>query len=107
MSPEATRVRGARVIMQPAPKFEIDESRCTTPMACGKCLRACPQMVFRVETKKYERLKETNPNEPGSYKLEGWWRYACTLCLDCIRVCPVDAIKIITHDGRTYGPNDV
>lgn len=77
-----------------SPKITIDYSRCTIPFDCKLCLRTCPTSVFRVETLKSERGKETNKKEPGAYKVEPWFRDRCTTCMDCVRVCPVDAITI-------------
>ena len=85
--------------MRKAPKIEVDAAKCTTPLACRKCLEVCPQAIFHVETMKYERLRETDPKEPGSYGLDARWRYACTLCNACIDVCPVDAITIKIEEG--------
>ena len=85
--------------MQKAPKIEIDHSKCTTPFDCKKCLQICPQAVFYVEPVKVERFKETDRKEPGSFKLKGELRYACTGCDKCIQVCPVDAITITWPQG--------
>ncbi len=40
------------------------------------------------------RFKETDPQEPGSYRVFAVYRDKCVACNDCIEVCPVDAIKI-------------
>lgn len=77
-----------------APKIEIDHSRCTVPFLCKKCLQTCPQVVFAVRAVKVERLRETDPREPGSYQLYTGPRFKCTGCNACIEVCPVDAITI-------------
>ena len=76
------------------PTIEIDQSRCTVPYLCAKCVRTCPQAVFLVDAVKVERLKETDPREPGSFKLGTESRFKCTGCNDCIDVCPADAIAI-------------
>ena len=81
-------------ITRKAPKIEIDHSRCTVPFLCRKCLRTCPQAVFLVDSVKVERFRETDPREPGSFKLETESRFKCTGCNECIDVCPVDAITI-------------
>ena len=77
-----------------APKIAIDHGKCTVPFLCKKCIMACSQVVFTVGATKVERLKETDPREPGSYRLGTGPRFKCTGCNDCIDVCPVDAIKI-------------
>ncbi len=76
------------------PKIEIDHNKCTVPMYCKLCLQACPQACFSVQHVKFERMRESNREEPGTYELGAPYRYNCTLCNVCIEVCPVDAITI-------------
>lgn len=80
--------------MPPYPMIEIDYSRCVVPFDCKKCLEVCPQAVFQVHAVKVERLKETDKKEPGAYKLFAAFRDKCSLCNDCVEVCPVDALRI-------------
>ncbi|MEE8373994.1 MAG: 4Fe-4S dicluster domain-containing protein [Dehalococcoidia bacterium] len=77
-----------------APKIEIDHEKCEVPFLCKKCLLICPQVVFTVRAIKVERLRETDPREPGSYQVNTGPRFKCTGCNECIDVCPVDAITI-------------
>jgi ferredoxin len=81
-----------------APKIEIDHNKCTVPMYCKLCLQACPQACFRVDNVRFERLKESNREEPGAYVLSAAFRYNCTLCHVCIDVCPVGAITITPRE---------
>lgn len=76
------------------PTIEIDHSKCTTPFDCKKCLQICPQAVFHVDAVKVARFVETDKKAPGTYHLAAPFRDKCTVCNDCINVCPVDAIKI-------------
>jgi ferredoxin len=76
------------------PTIEIDVTKCTTPFACKACLQVCPQAVFGVHVVKVARGKETDPNDPGAYNLDTRFRDKCTGCMECLRVCPVDALKI-------------
>ena len=76
------------------PKITIDYEKCTVPFLCKKCLQICPDAVFWVRCVSEERLKETDPRIPGTYKLNPLRRNKCTMCNKCIEVCPVDAIKI-------------
>ena len=80
--------------MRTYPKIEIDNSKCTTPFDCKKCLVACPQAIFEVFPVKVEKFKETDKKEPGSYALSTFYIDKCTICEDCIKVCPVGAITI-------------
>jgi NADH-quinone oxidoreductase subunit I len=76
------------------PQIAIDRSKCTTPFDCKKCLQICPQAVFAVHAVKVERFVETDKKVPGNYVLAAPHRDKCTVCNDCIRVCPVDALQI-------------
>ena len=77
-----------------APKIEIDHQKCEVPFLCKKCLLICPQVVFTVRAVKVERLRETDPREPGTYQAGTGPRFKCTGCNECKDVCPVDAITI-------------
>ena len=77
-----------------APQIEIDHEKCTVPWLCKKCLLICLQSVLEVRAVKNERLKETDPREDGSYRMDAGWRFKCTGCNECIDVCPVGAITI-------------
>ena len=81
-------------VMQKIPKIEIDHAKCTVPFLCKKCLQICPQAVFIVDAVKVERLRETDPRESGTFKLQTESLFKCTGCNQCIDVCPVDAITI-------------
>jgi len=81
------------------PVVEIDPEKCTTPFDCKKCLEVCPTSVFMVFAVKVEKGRETNPKEPGTYAMAAPMRDKCSVCNDCIEICPEDAIKI-------YFPSD-
>ncbi|MBS4023315.1 MAG: 4Fe-4S dicluster domain-containing protein [Dethiobacter sp.] len=81
-------------ILQPGPKMEVDYKKCNTPMTCKKCLELCPQAVFAVDTIKYIKFTETDINEPDAYKIIPRHSDKCSGCMDCIKVCPQDAINI-------------
>ena len=77
-----------------APEIEIDHTKCTVPLYCKLCLQACPQACFQVHNTEFERLRESNREEPGAYVLSAAFRYSCTLCKVCVDVCPVGAIAV-------------
>lgn len=73
------------------PEIEIDRDKCTKPYDCKICLQICPEAVFMVQPNKIEPYKETNPED---YKLVATWRDKCVACMDCVKSCPNDALKI-------------
>jgi len=81
------------------PKIEIDESKCLTPFVCKKCLQVCPHAVFVVAPKEVSRFRETDPQEPGSYRLFVVYRDKCVVCNDCVEICPVNAITVSLPKG--------
>jgi len=76
------------------PKVDIDYEKCTVPLHCRRCLDVCPQAVFAIETLKVVKYQETDPQDPGAYKLKARFRDKCTACNECADVCPVGALKV-------------
>ncbi len=83
------------------PQIEIDYEKCTVPFWCKQCIEVCPGLVFSVNQQSEERLKESDPRLPGTYKLTPVRRDKCSVCELCLEVCPVNAIKI-TYLDQTY-----
>jgi len=78
------------------PVITVDQTKCTVPFLCKKCLQVCPSVVFYVNRvmSKEKRLEEMDPRVDGNYVLHAVRRDKCTGCNLCIEVCPVNAIKI-------------
>jgi ferredoxin len=76
------------------PRFDVDHAKCTTPFLCKRCLQVCPHAIFMVQVTNEERLKETDPRLPGTYRLYAIRRDKCTVCRKCEEVCPVGALKV-------------
>ncbi len=76
------------------PKIKIDNTKCTVPFWCKKCLQTCPQVVFQVYCKEVLKFKETDPREPGKYEVLPVRRDKCIMCNKCTDVCPENAITI-------------
>ncbi|MHB1421222.1 MAG: 4Fe-4S dicluster domain-containing protein [Bacillota bacterium] len=79
---------------RPIAKMNVDHEKCTVPLACKKCLLICPQAVFFVETVKYVKYEENDIKDPGAYKNIPRHRDKCTGCMECVKVCPKDAITV-------------
>lgn len=78
------------------PKITIDQSKCTVPFLCKKCLQVCPTAVFYVERvmSKEERLKEMDPRVDGTYALSVLRRDKCIVCNKCVEACPAGALTV-------------
>lgn len=83
--------------MKKAPKITIDPIKCTIPFDCKKCLQICPQGVFWVLPIKNVKYQETDPKEPGAWKLITQYRALCTNCGKCVDVCPVEALIVVAQ----------
>ena len=70
----------------------IDESKCTDPLSCRKCLEICPGSVFTVSQRKVEKFKETDPKD---FQLMGRFFDCCTGCMDCVNQCPKGALQVV------------
>lgn len=72
----------------------VADAKCTVPFDCKRCLNVCRSAVFQVNPIKVERGKETNKKEPGSFKLVPFFIDKCTGCLDCVKICPANALLV-------------
>jgi NAD-dependent dihydropyrimidine dehydrogenase PreA subunit len=64
----------------------------TDPRECCKCLRACEPAIFLLHQTLGAR--EENPLDPRCWRITPLWSSLCTLCMKCVKECPVGAIKI-------------
>ncbi len=75
-------------------QIDFDHTKCTTPFDCKKCLQICAPGVLRVILPQMERGKETDKKKPGTYRMDRAYIDRCTGCMDCVKVCPVQAITV-------------
>jgi len=74
------------------PTILVDDDKCPDPLACRKCLLACPTRVLGLGTnvapKKYQETDPTN------FIVRGVRFQVCTACMKCVAICPNGAIQV-------------
>jgi ferredoxin len=85
------RRRGVMPATRTLPNIEVDQAKCLSPMKCGKCLHVCPDVVLISVPKFNEKFRECSDDD---FTISVHNRPACTGCMKCVEVCPVDCIKI-------------
>ena len=74
----------------------IDKEKCTTPAKCRKCLEVCPQAVFKLHVGRIEKYKLASEDD---WHLDSWYWPSCTGCMECVKACPLKAIKVKKREG--------
>ena len=71
----------------------VDPARCT---GCGRCVAACPERLFSLETSGYRKH--------AVVAVFG----RCSRCLRCVAECPVGAVSggVPSHGGITQSSPD-
>ena len=81
------------------PTILVDDDKCPDPLACRKCLLACPTRVLGLGTnvapKKYQET------DPSRFVVRGVRYQFCTACGKCEDVCPHGAIAVSFDRGVT------
>ena len=75
------------------PFLERDLSKC---ILCGKCIRACQELVVEGAIDYFQRGFTTKPATLGNLPLED---SECTFCGTCVALCPTGALA---EKGQTY-----
>lgn len=83
-------------------RIAVDFQKCTKPFVCKKCMNVCPGQVFLVTPnpmmiRKYQPIDE---NQPGSYLLLAPMILKCVGCVECVKVCPNDALKVMIEQPK-------
>ncbi len=78
-------------------KITIDYSVCgdgnkVDPRDCAKCMQACKPAVFLL----HQTLgaKEEDPCDPKKWRITPLWTSLCNRCMECVRICPENAIDV-------------
>jgi len=71
--------------------IKISREKCKNPLECALCLRICPTAVFYAYPQKFNMFEETPSEE---YVLTPRFKLLCTVCYECVKVCPNNAIEI-------------
>jgi NAD-dependent dihydropyrimidine dehydrogenase PreA subunit len=78
-------------------KITIDYSICgdgsrIDPRNCARCMRACKPAVFLLH--QTIGAEEDNSFDPQKWRVTPLWPSLCTGCMQCVEVCPENAIKV-------------
>lgn len=79
------------------PKITVDETKCTDPLSCRKCLLTCQTHVLGLGTKVGPKKFQEIPRD--KFRVAGVRLEKCTVCLDCAKVCPNGAIQVSFNGG--------
>jgi ferredoxin len=79
------------------PTVTVDDQKCAYPLSCRKCLLICPTHVLGLGTDvAIQKFRETDPEH---FVVRGVRIDKCTGCLDCVEVCPQNAIQVSFSGG--------
>ena len=70
--------------------IQIDEDKC---IACGKCVKTCPNGVINLIPKKSKVVVMCNNPEKGAVARKKC-KNVCFGCKKCEKTCPTQAIKV-------------
>jgi NAD-dependent dihydropyrimidine dehydrogenase PreA subunit len=74
------------------PTITVDEKKCPYPLNCRKCLLICPTHVLGLGTRVGPRkFKEIDKDQ---FLVAGVRFEKCSGCMDCVKVCPQNAIQV-------------
>lgn len=78
-------------------KIEWDDTKCTNPLDCCKCLNSCSEGVFMT----YPRDPRGPGKEPGNWAVIPSFLSLCTGCRVCEDVCPQEALVVNVLEEAT------
>jgi len=79
------------------PTILVNDDKCPDPLACRKCLLACPTRVLGLGTNVPPKKYRETP--AGNFIVRGVRFQACTACMKCVEICPNGAIQVTLDRG--------
>ena len=79
------------------PTITVDDEKCGDPLSCRKCLLICPTHVLGLGTS--VGVKKYRETDPQYFVVRGVRFDKCTGCMDCVEVCPNNAIQVSFSEG--------
>lgn len=80
------------------PTITVDDEKCGGAYLCRKCVTICPTHVLGLGTSVgVQKYRETDPQY---FVVRGVYLNKCTGCMDCVNVCPNNAIQVTFDQGR-------
>lgn len=79
------------------PRIEIDKEKCQG-LKCRLCLEVCPNRVLAVVGKVPAQKGRVRSRD--QFVVEEQRPQFCTVCLDCVAVCPEHCIRISRDGGN-------
>ena len=74
----------------------VNDEKCKEPISCRKCLFICPTHVLGIGTDVgAQKFRETDPSH---FIVRAVRPDKCSCCMDCVEVCPQNAIQV-TYSG--------
>jgi len=73
-------------------QIAINREKCKLPLNCRKCVQVCPQCVYKIHLTRIDKGKEMPPD---AWELAMWFPDQCRGCLECVRVCPENALELV------------
>ena len=69
----------------------INKDRCKIPLNCRVCLEVCPQCVFHLHPTGIKKFEEIPPE---NWHLRVSYSDLCAGCMECVKACPKNAIRV-------------
>jgi len=80
------------------PTITVNDEKCKEPISCRKCLLICPTHVLGLGTdvgpQKFREI------DPSHFIVRAVRFDKCTGCMDCVKVCPQNAIQVSFSGGN-------